>query len=81
MVAQNILRTYEVKSVKKFGYDELFDVTQCLEQIEIPDLFHMCAPCSKHLIISTMALPMLCTVKKSVSNVKLWTFIYIYIYK
>ena len=51
MAAQNILRTNEVKYVfseeNKIGFDYSFDVTKCLQQLEIPDLFHMCAPCSE----------------------------------
>ena len=46
MVAQNMLRTYGVKYVfseKEIGYDSSFDVTKCLEQIEMSDLLHMCA--------------------------------------
>ena len=48
MVAQNMLRTY-VKYVfseeRKIGF---FDaVTIGLQQIEIPDLLHMFAPCTK----------------------------------
>ena len=45
-IAQNMLRTYDVKygfSNKKFGFDDSFDVTKCLQQIEMPDLLHMCA--------------------------------------
>ena len=47
MVAQNMLPMYDVKQVfsgKNFGFD---DVSKCLQQIEIPDLFHMCKPCSE----------------------------------
>ena len=50
MVPQNMLRTYKVKYVfpeKNVGSDDSFDVTKCLQQIEIPDLLHMCAPCSE----------------------------------
>ena len=51
MVAQNMLRTYEVKCVfcekKKSGLDDSFDVTKRLQYIEIPDLLHMCATCSE----------------------------------
>ena len=46
MVAQNMLRKTEVKYVfseKKIGFDDYFDVAKCLQQIEIPDLLHMCA--------------------------------------
>ena len=28
---------------KKRSFDDTFDVTKCLQQIEIPDLRHMCA--------------------------------------
>ena len=48
MVAQNILRTFEEKEVcseTNFGFDGSFDVTKCHQQIEIPELFNMCAPC------------------------------------
>ena len=27
---------------KKIGLDDSFDVTKCLQQIEIPDLLHVC---------------------------------------
>ena len=39
-----MLRTYEVNFVfpKKNGFDDSFDVTKCLRQIEIPDLLLMC---------------------------------------
>ena len=30
---------------KKIGFDDSVDVTKCLEQIEMPELLHMCAPC------------------------------------
>ena len=45
MVAQNMLRTYDVKQVilANVGFDNSFDVTKCLQQIEIPDLLCMCA--------------------------------------
>ena len=51
MVAHFTLRMYDVKKVffrrKKIGFDDFFDVTKCLQPIEIPDLLHMCALCSK----------------------------------
>ena len=51
MVAQNMLRMYDVKKglfrEKKIGFDDSFDATKCLQQIEIPDLLHMCAHCSE----------------------------------
>merc|ERR1740128_494915 len=28
---------------KKIGFDDSFDVTKCLQQIKMPDLFHVCA--------------------------------------
>ena len=28
---------------KKIGFDGSFDVTKCLQQIEMPDLLHVCA--------------------------------------
>ena len=46
MVAQNMLRTYDVKYVFseiKIGFDYTFNVTKCLQQIEMPNLFYMCA--------------------------------------
>ena len=46
MVAHFTLRTYDVNKVfflKKIGFDDSFDVTKCLQQIEIPDLLHVCA--------------------------------------
>ena len=47
MVAQNMLRMYDVKKVffrkKKIGFDDSFDVTKCLQQLEMPDLLHICA--------------------------------------
>ena len=44
IAAQNMLRTFDVKFPKKiFGFDDSFDITKCLQQIEIPDLLHMCA--------------------------------------
>ena len=46
MVAQNMLRTYDVKQVffeEKLGFDDSLDVTKCLQHIEMPDLLHMCA--------------------------------------
>ena len=48
MVAQNKLRTNKVKrSFRKIiGFDDTFDVAKCLQHIEMPDLFHKCAPCS-----------------------------------
>ena len=30
-------------SDKKFGFDDSFDVTKCLQQIEMSDLLHVCA--------------------------------------
>ena len=42
MVAQNMLRTFDVEydffREKKIGFDNSFDVTRCIQQIEIPDL-------------------------------------------
>ena len=48
MVAQNMLRMYEVKYVfpKKIGFGNSFELTKCIQQIEISDLLHLCAPCS-----------------------------------
>ena len=28
---------------KKIGFDDSFDLTKCLQQIEMPDLLHLCA--------------------------------------
>ena len=52
MVSQNMLSTSEVKKVisgreKKIGINYFIDVTKCLQQIEIPYLPYMCAPCSE----------------------------------
>ena len=50
MVAQNMLRTYQVKWVfprKRLRFDDYFVITKCLQQIEISSLLHMCAPCSE----------------------------------
>ena len=43
MVVQNMLSTYEKKNLfrKKIGFDNSFDVTKCLQHIEIPDLLRM----------------------------------------
>ena len=38
MIAQNILRTF---TKKYMGFDVFFDVTKCIQQIEIPELLHM----------------------------------------
>ena len=59
MVAQNMLRTYRVKwvfsKITKIGFIDSLDVTECLQQIEIPDLLNMCAPYSElPSYISTM---------------------------
>ena len=47
MVAHFKLRTYDVNKAifrrKKIEFDDSFDVTKCLQQIEMPDLIHMCA--------------------------------------
>ena len=47
MVAQFTLRTYDVNQVffekKKIEFNDSFDVTKCLEQIETSDLLHVCA--------------------------------------
>ena len=46
MVAPLTLRTYDVNKVffrKKIEFDDSFDVTKCLQQIEMPDLLHVCA--------------------------------------
>ena len=32
---------------KKIGFDESFDVTKYCQQIEIPNLIQVCAPCSE----------------------------------
>ena len=45
MVAQNMLRMYDVTNVftrKKIGIDNSLDVTKCLNQIRIPDLPNTC---------------------------------------
>ena len=38
---------YKMVAVFGFGFDDSFDVTQGLQQIEIHDLLHQCAPCSE----------------------------------
>ena len=46
MVAENMLRTYDVKEIfseKKIGFYDSFDVTKCHQQIEMPDLLYVCA--------------------------------------
>ena len=47
MVVHFTMRTYDEKTgrskEKKIGFDCTFDVTKCLQQIEIPVLLHMCA--------------------------------------
>ena len=46
MVAHFTLRTNDENKVffrKEIGFDDSFDVTECLQQIEMPDLLHMCA--------------------------------------
>ena len=46
MVAQNMLRTYvenRIFSENNFGFDDSFDVTKCLQQIEMSGILHMCA--------------------------------------
>ena len=57
-VAQKILRTHEIKqdlSGKNTGFDDYVDVTKCLQQIEKPGIFNMCAQCSElPFDISTM---------------------------
>ena len=46
MIAHFMLRTYDENKVffdKKIEFDDSFDVTKCLQQIEMPDLLHLCA--------------------------------------
>ena len=46
MVAHFTLRTYDVNKVfflTKIEFDDSFDVTKCLQQIEMPDFLHVCA--------------------------------------
>ena len=50
MVAHFRLRTYDVNKAffrKKIEFYDSFDVTKCLQQVEIYDLIRVCAPCSK----------------------------------
>ena len=42
MVAHFTLRTYDVNK-GLFEFDDSFDVIKCLQQIEMPDLLHVCA--------------------------------------
>ena len=39
MVAHFTLRTYD----RKIEFDDSFDENKCLQQIEMPDLLHVCA--------------------------------------
>ena len=69
VVAQNMLRTYEVKEVfseKNTRFDDSFLISKCHQQIEIPDLLHMCTPCSElpSNIICTMVVSFLGIVGK-----------------
>ena len=41
MVAQNLLRTYDLKQVISEEFDDFYDATKCLPQIEMSDLLHM----------------------------------------
>ena len=53
MVAQNMLRTYDVKwifSEKKIGFVDSCDVTKCLQLIKMPDLLRAHSEMSSHLI-------------------------------
>ena len=46
MVAHFTLRTHDVNKFffrKEIEIDDSFDVTKCLQQIEMPDLLHACA--------------------------------------
>ena len=47
MVAHFTLRTndenWDFFREKKIGFNESFDVTKCLQQIEITDILNMCA--------------------------------------
>jgi len=38
-------------SDKKIGFDDSFDVTKCLQQIEMPDLLHVCASEMSNLLL------------------------------
>ena len=41
-----MLRTYDVNKVffeKKIEFYDSLDVTKCIQQIEMPDLLHVCA--------------------------------------
>ena len=46
MAAHFTLRTNDVTKVffskKKIEFDDSFDETKCLQQIEMPDLLHVC---------------------------------------
>ena len=46
MVPHFTFRTNDKNKVffpKKIGFDDSCDVTKCLQQIEMPDLLHVCA--------------------------------------
>ena len=47
VVVQNFLRTYKV--IKVISENQILRLcrSNCLQQIDKPDLLHMCAPCSE----------------------------------
>ena len=72
LVAYFMMFTCEVKyrlfREKKIGFDNSFDVTKCLQQIKIPGLLPMCAPCSElpSYISTTLSIDNVITCKKCV---------------
>ena len=36
-----------IRCLQRIEFDDSFDVTKSLQQIEIPDLLHFCTPCSE----------------------------------
>ena len=52
MVAQNMLRTYDVKNIfsEFFGFEDSFDVTKCHQQNEMPVIMKWQKEMSNHLM-------------------------------
>ena len=61
---------------KKIGFEDSFDVTKCLQQVETPDLLHMSATFSELSCLSTMAETMIKERKGESINNKLISTIY-----
>ena len=55
MFAQNMSVWSKIGIFREEKFDDSFDVTKCLQQFEMPDVWHMSAPCSElPSTISTM---------------------------